>query len=281
MQIGEYMNDICFVVTNFNNTNYTEFLLNSIEASDAKGCSVVVVDNASELSHVNDLKLLETKHPNLTVIYNQTNVGYFTGLNVGIHWVRANAPAAKYLVIGNNDLLFPADFCASIVKSKHRFEKYPVISPNIRMLDGTPQNPHVVSRISRVREFIYDLYHLNYYLGGLIVKAAQFTHRFTDRDDEQQCDVAQEIYQGYGACYILGPKFFEDFTELWSPTFLMYEEFFLSKQLEGKGFKVFYEPSIHVQHYCHASTGQLPGRKRWEFAKAAHHEYRKYVKFWH
>lgn len=275
------MKNICFVVTNFNNTDYTELLISSIEQSDAKGSVVIVVDNASEIKHIEALRVLESKYSNLKVIYNNSNIGYFSGLNVGIKFAKEKYPFIKYMIIGNNDLLFSADFYASILKSEYRFETHPVVSPNITMLDGTPQNPHVISRISRAREFVYDLYHFNYYLAGLIIKIAKITHRFTDRDDEQQCDIAQEIYQGYGACYILGPKFFENYKELWSPTFLMYEEYFLSKQLEDKGFKVFYEPIIKVQHYCHASMGQIPGRKRWEFSRDAHHEYRKYVKFWH
>jgi GT2 family glycosyltransferase len=109
---------------------------------------------------------------------------------------------------------------------------------------------------------------------------AKLTQRFTDRKDEQQHAVAQEIRQGYGACYILTPKFFEHFDELWAPTFLMYEEFFLAKQLEDKGFKTYYEPRIMVTHHCHASTGTLPGKFRWQLSKQAHKEYRKYVKVW-
>ncbi len=274
------MNDICFVVTNFNNSQFTEQFIDSIRSSDLSDSHVVVVDNASEENHVESLRHMEKNYSNVSVIYNKTNVGYFSGLNIGIKWARENNLYSKFMVIGNNDLLVPTDFRKSFDDCHDRLDKYPVVSPHIAMLDGTPQNPHVISAISPLREFIYDLYHSNYLLAGLIVKLAKITHRFTDRDDEKQHDIAQEIYQGYGACYILTPKFFELFEELWAPTFLMYEEFFLAKQLEGENFKVFYEPRIKVKHYCHASTGQLPGRKRWEFSKAAHHEYRKYVKLW-
>ncbi|HTF96227.1 MAG TPA: glycosyltransferase [Cellvibrio sp.] len=274
------MNEIMFVVTNFNNSQFTEQLIDSIRNSDLEDSHVVVVDNASEEKHIEILRNIEQKHSNVTIIYNKQNIGYFPGLNTGIKWARENNLHAKYMIIGNNDLIIPVDFKNNVSMCLDRLKKYPVLSPNITMLDGTPQNPHVISSISPIREFIYDLYHSSYLLAGLIVRLAKLTHRFTDRDDEKQHEIAQEIYQGYGACYILTPKFFELFEELWAPTFLMYEEFFLAKQLEGKGFKVFYEPRIRVQHYCHASTGQLPGRKRWEFSRLAHREYRKYVKLW-
>jgi len=275
------MNNICFVVTNFNNTGYTEKLLLSLQDSDALGSPVIVVDNASESSHQIELKKLAEKFTNLTVVYNDSNEGYFAGLNTGIRYARKQYGDIKYLVIGNNDLLFSKNILKEINDQELVFLKYPVISPNIVTIDGVHQNPHVINTISRKREFIYDLFYSNYYFALLIMKLAILTRKFTMRKDELQYETAQEIYQGYGACYILGPQFFIHFDELFAPTFLMYEEYFLSKQLSDKGFKVFYEPSIHVQHYCHASTSQLPGKKRWQFAKAAHKEYRKYIKVWH
>jgi GT2 family glycosyltransferase len=91
-------------------------------------------------------------------------------------------------------------------------------------------------------------------------------------------DVAQEIYQGYGACYLLGPEFFRHFEELWAPTFMLHEEYFLSKQLSDKGMRVYYEPSIRVQHRCCGATGKLSSRKAWETARAAQKIYRQHVK---
>ena len=117
-----------------------------------------------------------------------------------------------------------------------------------------------------------------YYLSLFITVVARLTSSFTDRSDEKQFDTAQEIYQGYGAMYILGPCFFKNFQSLWSPTFLMYEEFFLSKQLMDKGFKIYYEPTISLTHLMHASTDNLPGKVKWRFSKLAHAEYRKYIK---
>jgi len=271
---------LCFIMTNFNNSAFTRSAIESICSSDVKDPYIIVVDNASEAESVAELIQIEKDFPGLSLILSKENVGYFSGLNMGINFSRKSFPDIDFWVIGNNDLVFSEDFAQSLAECSAVLDKYPVVSPNIRMLDGTPQNPHVISAISKKREFVYDLYHSSYILAGLIVRVAKLTHRFTDRKDEQQYAVAQEIYQGYGACYILGPKFFEHFSELWAPTFLMYEEFFLSKQLEGKGFKTYYEPRIMVTHHCHASTGTLPGKFRWQLCRNAHKEYRKYVKVW-
>ena len=274
------MKSFIFVVTNFNNTSYTEKMLDSLSSFSGLA-QVYVVDNCSIDEEKERLVSLQSKHSHwVTAIFNDKNLGYFEGLNVGIRRARKENPVVSYMIVGNNDLIFPDDFDKQLKVCSSVFDKYPVVSPNIRMLDGTPQNPHVISGISKKREFIYDLYHSSYMLAGLIVRLAKFTHKFTDRKDEQQHAVAQEIHQGYGACYILTPKFFEHFDELWAPTFLMYEEFFLAKQLEEKGFKTYYEPRISVTHYCHASTGMIPGKLKWQYSRQAHKEYRKYVKVW-
>src|SRR5579859_5299248 len=74
------------------------------------------------------------------------------------------------------------------------------------------------------------------------------------------------------------PMFFRHFEELWAPTFLMHEEYFLSKQLSEKGFRVYYEPSIKVQHRCRGAMRTITGRKAWEAARSAQKVYRQHVK---
>ncbi|HAS6158945.1 TPA: glycosyltransferase [Vibrio vulnificus] len=271
---------IGFVFTNYNNTKYTELALESISKSDSSEAPVVIVDNSSESNCITELTKVCERFENAYLILNDENIGYFKGLNTGIAQGRKQFPEVDYWIIGNNDLSFPSNFKQQIEKCIDTLCDYPVIAPNIRTLDGVPQNPHVISRISKIREFVYDLYYSNFYLAMLIKKLADMTHSVTDRDDESFHETAMEIYQGYGACYILTPLFFKHFDELWSPTFLMYEEYFLSKQLKDKGFKTYYEPTIKIEHHWHATTFELPKKRYWELAREAHKEYRKYVKVW-
>ena len=272
------MIDTAFVVTNYNNSKYSIELIESVIHNGVGKFVVIIVDNASDSASLELLRNVESNYSSVKVIYNKENLGYFHGLNIGIHYVRKYYKAIQYLVVGNNDLIFPSNFLLSIKKASHLLDKYPVISPDIVTLDGLHQNPHVIKEISKIRELIYDIYYSNYYLAGAIRKLALLTRGFTDRKDESQFEIAQEIYQGYGACYILGPRFFELFEQLWTPTFMMYEEFFLSKQLESKGHKTYYEPSISVQHHWHVAMDALPGKKRWKMGKDSHKEYRKYIK---
>lgn len=269
-----------FICTNFNNSHFTVEAVRSLVASagDAHEVCVVVVDNMSTAEHRVILKKLANEFPCVDLILNDVNVGYFPGLNCGIHHIRKNYPEIKYLIIGNNDLLFTSDFFEQMSSQHKLMDIHAVVSPDIVTLDGEHQNPHVVRSISKIREFIYDLYYSNYLIAQAILWGARFSKRITDRSDELSYQEAQFIYQGHGSCYFIGPKFFNYFKDLWAPTFLMGEEFFISKQLADKNLQVFYTPSVVITHCCHGSLQSIPSKKIWQFAKKAHLVYRKYVR---
>jgi GT2 family glycosyltransferase len=267
-----------YVCTNYNNSADTREAVRSLLRNGGDEYRIAVVDNHSDSKNIEVLKSIASEFQHVELMLNQENVGYFRGLNLGIRHLRASQPDIHLMVVGNNDLVFPADFAECIGRNLSTLEKYAVVSPDIVTLDGVHQNPHVISKIGKFREFIYNLYYANYYAAIAIRQLAKLTRGFTDRSDETQHDVAQEIYQGYGACYMLGPVFFRHFEELWAPSSLMHEEYFLSKQLSDKGFSVFYEPSIKVQHRCHGAMATITSRKAWETARAAQKVYRQHVR---
>jgi len=270
--------DIAYICTNFNNSALTVSAVKSLRRAQGHRVSIVVVDNASRPEEVEILRRLSEEDGEVKLIANPENVGYFRGLNIGIKASRTCYPDINWMVVGNNDLDFPADFCDKLERQTDVFRAHSVISPDVVTLDGEHQNPHVISRISTIREIFYDLYYTNYWLGMFIYKAAKIFPRATRRGDEDQWQIAQPIFQGHGSCYLLTPKFFSQFEELWSPTFMMSEEMFLSLQLKKVGEQVFYSPEISVTHHWHGSLQDLPSRSRWNMARDAHHEYRKHVK---
>lgn len=272
---------IGFVFTNFNNSKYTRDVVRSIALNELVSEShVVIVDNCSNEKELQILNEIISDYPNIHVIFNNENLGYFKGLNLGIKFLRENYKDICYTIIGNNDLIFPNEFIKSIINKEIIFKSYPVISPDLITLDGRHQNPHVIKKISQFRELVYDLYHSSYLIARIITAFAKTTKTFTDRKDVEEFRVPQIIWQGYGACYILGPLFFKYFDELWAPTFLMGEEFFLSRQIENEKMNIFYDPAFVVIHQEHASVSKVPKKKLWEFSRESHRIYRKYVKIW-
>jgi GT2 family glycosyltransferase len=237
---------------------------------------VIVVDNASSGAERDLLRPLAAQHPWVQVIESPVNTGYFGGLNLGLRALAEHRPDIEFAVVGNNDLVFPAGFADAVERNLHLFERYPVLSPTITTLDGAHQNPHVITGISALRERFYDLYHLNYQLALLLKWIVKQSRGLARRGDEDQHATGQEIWQGHGSCYLLGPRFFREFGQLWAPTFLFGEEFFLSEQLAAKGYRVYFEPSITLTHACHSSVAKLPSRRHWELSRDAHWTYRKH-----
>jgi len=269
---------LSYICTNYNNSTYTRTAIKTLLLNSDHDCIIIVVDNNSDAENVEILRDIENDNSCVKVIYLQNNIGYFRGLNAGLNLLREDYPDIKWSVIGNNDLQFPDGFAKNIENNLIKFSNWPVISPDIITLDGEHQNPHVIKKISKLREFFYDLYYFNYYLGVALKNLANLTKRLTDRTDERQWTISQPIYQGHGSCYLLTPKFFDLFKEFWAPTFIGAEEFFLSKQLSDAGYKILYDPCIKVTHRWHASLENLPSRRRWEMFKDAHREYRKHIK---
>lgn len=271
--------EIGYISTNYNNSHYTVDAVRSLikSADERFKLRIIIVDNKSNAESVAQLQELKAEFACVDLVLNSENVGYFKGLNCGIRYLRNNYQNACYAAIGNNDLIFPSGFCDALYEQRALFDKYAVVSPDIITLDGEHQNPHVVEKISRARELVYDLYYSNYTLALAIRWFARVTRRFSDRQDEQQHDKAQEIYQGHGSCYLIGPNFFKNFNELWAPSFMMGEEYFLSKQLSDAGMKTYYTPTIKLRHCCNGSLASLPSRKSWEFGRDAHKIYRKHI----
>ncbi|KQY84849.1 hypothetical protein ASD25_07500 [Brevundimonas sp. Root1423] len=271
MQVG-------FAFTNYNNSDLSEALVKSVTPLLNDGrARVVFVDNASRPAEVEKMRRIEQTYPGVSVIYNPENSGYFKGLNIGIRALRTGDDVPELVVVGNNDLEFPADFARQLERAENVMQRFPVVCPDLVGLDGEHQNPHVSRPITPLRRLVWRLYFSNYLLAQVIAAASRVSRRLTQRTDHHLHQEAGPIIEGYGACYVLTPMFFRSYSELWAPTFLMGEEFFLAKQIEQIGQQIYYEPSIVVQHLDHATTGEVPSRKMWEISRESHRVYREYL----
>lgn len=269
---------IGLVTVNYNNAELTRALIASImDGPDAGHFAIVVVDNASREDDRSELALIAKAYPAVEFIFSEDNLGYFRGLNLGIAHLRARPDKPETIVIGNNDLEFPVDFHAALVAARESsLAAHPVIAPDIVTPEGRHQNPHVIHGVSRLRMAVWTVYYSHYAIARAVHRLAFILRPLSERRDYLEHRKPGVISQGYGACYVLTPRFFEHYEELWAPTFLMGEEFFLAKQVAAGGMSTFYDPSIRVVHRDHSSVGLLPDRKVWEICRTSHKIYMEY-----
>ncbi|BDT72839.1 hypothetical protein os4_23840 [Comamonadaceae bacterium OS-4] len=269
---------IGFTFTNYNNSRLSIQAAHSIAAHHGD-CEyqIVLVDNASTEDERRILAEPGALPPDCTVLWSPKNVGYFDGLNLGITALWDNSTHYDAIVIGNNDLVFESSFFEGMRRRTEAFARHSVVSPDIITLDHEHQNPHVISSVSRFREIIWDLYFSSFWLSQLIGWFARLARSLVGRKDHQAHAHEGPISQGYGACYILTPRFFQNYRLLWSPGFLMGEEFYLARQLASHGEQMYYVPDIPVQHHDHATVSKLPSKRLWEMTRQYHHIYRFFV----
>ena len=273
---------IGYVCTNYNNSGFTRAAIASLLGGTRPGdVRIVVVDNKSSDADVAGLRAIEREFAAVDMLLNPTNDGYFPGLNAGIARLRTAHPAIEHVVIGNNDLVFPDDFVETLERHRDVLDAWAVVAPDIVRADGFHQNPHVLHPIGAFRRLMWDVYYLSRSTAFAIKHAARLSKRVTAREEMHVSHAlhytAGPIEQGFGACYILGPMFFQHFTKLHAPTFLMHEEFFLTEQVRTIGQSVYFDPRFKVHHHDHATTDRLPSRRRWEMARDAHRVYKGYV----
>jgi len=269
---------IGFTFTNYNNSRLSIQAAQSIAANHCDNeYEIVLVDNASTEAERRILAEPGALPPRCTVLWNSSNVGYFDGLNLGIDALHERAPHYDAVVIGNNDLVFERDFFDGLKCRADVLERQSVVSPDIITLDHEHQNPHVISGVSRFRELVWDLYFSSFRLSQLIGWMALRARSLVGRRDHHAHTDEGPIYQGYGACYIITPRFFRTYGRLWSPGFVMGEEFYLARQLAARGELMYYVPDIPVHHLDHATVSQLPSRRLWEMTRQYHRIYRFFV----
>ncbi|MFM8700631.1 MAG: glycosyltransferase family 2 protein [Hyphomicrobiales bacterium] len=270
------------VTVNYNNANLTRNLIESLaQRGGVEHFEIVVVDNASQEEDRKLLQEVQNDHPWVRLVMSNDNVGYFPGLNLGIELLRNETKPVNTIIVCNNDIEFPAEFFQTLENlAADTLSKFPIISPSIVTPLGRHQNPHVISHISTLRYLVWRIYYSNYTLARIIHRLAIATASATARRDCEQFYTGRIIDQGYGACYILTPMFFRHYEKLWAPTFLMGEEFFLSRQIRAIGSSVYYDPRIRVTHLDHRTVGTLPEKEIWEIARQSFKTYRVYKDYY-
>ena len=220
-----------FVFTNYNNSHYTISAVDSInKCLWSYKPDVIIVDNDSSESEKLILRELSQRYSNVTVVFNNTNVGYFRGLNDGLTFLESKGKIYTSIIIGNNDLIFNHNFPSQLEVISDSLDKFPVVAPDIITMEGEHQNPHVLSDPSKLRELIWDIYYSSFTLATIMGWISSVSRKYSERSDYKNWKHSGEILQGYGACYILGPIFLDRFRTLYAPTFLMGEEYFLQFQ---------------------------------------------------
>jgi GT2 family glycosyltransferase len=272
-------NRLAVVTVNYNNSRYSvDYVNNILKLCTNFNVEIVVVDNHSIETERTILKELENVQ-NVHLIYSKSNIGYFKGLNLGLMILQEELEKFKYIIIGNNDLKYYDGFFDELTAIKVA-EDVLVLAPDIITIDGYHQNPHVRSRMGKLRLLKLKIYFSNYYIGTSFHLMTEFFRRKIInklRNNSNYSPDKEFIYMGIGALYILTDSFFHKFKKLDDSVFLYGEEALLANQVASVNGKILYVPELKVIHFESISTSKLPSRERYIMTKKSYKQYSKYL----
>lgn len=276
-KIRETMAAYSFITVNYNDWQATLRLaesVNCLHRDRGDLIELVVIDNQSELADYGQLAEKAAAYPWIKLIRNETNIGYFPALNVGL---RATARPDRVAIVGNNDLRFKEDFLSELGKISWDADIL-AIAPNIILRNGLHQNPHCISRVPRWKIIGYDIYYSNYHVGLLLLSLFRVFKGFLRKQDNAHAGQPHIIRMGIGACYVLTENFFKHYDSLDERIFLWGEEALLAAQIESAGGRTLYHPGPVVYHDEDDSVSKkIMTRDYYRITQESYRIYRRYL----
>lgn len=240
------MKKVFLVILNYKGHQNTFDLLDSLKKIDQSKFELhtVVVDNCP--SDPIKIEISDFKELKLEVIFNEKNLGFSGGNNVGIKYALENG--ADYVVIQNNDTLVHKNYLEEMVRLAEEKELAGAIVPKIYFAKGFEFHN------SKYDE--NDLGKVFWYAGGSVDwKNVLGKHRGVDEVDKGQYDEMVETELATGCCVLLTRKSLEKVGGYDDRYFLYYEDADLSKRLLVAEFKIYYCPKATIWHKNAQSTG--------------------------
>ncbi|MFO8079846.1 MAG: glycosyltransferase family 2 protein [Armatimonadota bacterium] len=254
--------ELSIVIVSWNTRDLLDACLTSIrEAPDEVSREVIVVDNASDDSTA---EMVQSAHPDVTLIANEENAGYAVGNNQGIA-----AAAGKHVLLLNPDIVVHEGALDTLARFLQEHPGAGAVAPRLILPDGSVQascrsfpTPEIV---------LYEALGLS----RLFPRNRRFgKYRMTwwDYNDQRRVDqpMASAIMVRGAALTAVGGMD-EDF-----PIFFNDVDFCL--RLWNAGWEVWFTPEASMDHVGGAATRQVRRRMLTESHRSFVRFYRKHYR---
>lgn len=214
---------------------------------------IIVVDNGSNDGTYEKLK---EKYPqkNIRIICSHENLGFARGNNLGIREVEDYENSIT--VVCNSDLRFKQREFGEILERDYLDDKFGVWAPDVMSEDNRiHENPSIneISSDIALRRELRRFAVVRSICDKRLYTFARIINRFV-LSKSKKLDWRKSISNDsvpikvHGACFALGPRFFDVYDGLYEGTFLFQEENILSDMCRRKGLRMVYEPKAKVIH---------------------------------
>ncbi|MEM8998918.1 MAG: glycosyltransferase family 2 protein [Bacteroidota bacterium] len=231
---------VSIITINYNESQVTLDMLESLKGLTYSNYEVIVVDNASPND---DPDIIKVKFPEVALIKSTKNLGFAGGNNLGI-----SAAKGEYFLFINNDTIVPENFIQPLVQTLQEDTSIGMVSPKIK--------------------FHWD---------ATLIQYAGYTpmNHWTIRNrsigyhqkDDGQYDTPKETASIHGAAMMVPKKVVDDVGMMTEIYFLYYEEHDWAEMVKRAGYKVFYQPNSYILHKESLSTGKFSPLKTYYIAR--------------
>lgn len=267
-------NRFVFVILHYNAIDVTIQCIESIESRiDWDEYKIVVVDNHSPDGSGRALQKRYEKSNQVTVLLNQTNLGFARGNNVGIQYAK-DILKADFVCCLNNDTIMTDKGFASKMVSEYLRSSAAVIGPQIICGNGKVQK--VERYLKRAEEYEKNI---------LVIEGKCPPHKNKFRQFVEQnrflmfCHeiIYRMIWEKrmqniilHGCCLTFTPEFFEKLNGFNEKTFLFVEEELLFLSLKQNNLISVYNPQIRIRHLEDQATNSIcqTSEEKNEFTKS-------------
>lgn len=220
---------VSIITVNFNQTEVTAELLDSLRKISYSPIEIIVVDNGSSKKIPATFK---EKFPEVIFIESEKNLGFAGGNNLGLKYVHG-----KYCLFLNNDTEVSNDFLEPMVKAMENNENLGVVSPKIRF----HHSPQIIQYAGYTK------------MNTLTIRNNLIGYR---QKDEGQYNISKATCYGHGAAMMIPYKVIEKVGLMADIFFLYYEEHDWFERIKNAGYSIYYIANSLVYHKESISTGK-------------------------
>lgn len=216
---------VSIISVNFNQTEVTCQMLDSVRRQDFQDIEVWVVDNASAESCA---PIIRERFPEVKIIESRRNLGFAGGNNLAVREAKGD-----YLFFINNDTELPNGCLQKLVDLAQKTPDLGAVSPKILYFPEKNATNTIIQYVGTTT------------VHPLTARNITFGH---GEEDHGQYAVATPTAYVHGAAMLVPRRVCEKAGLMAEDFFLYYEELDWSERIRRAGFSIWVEPGAHIFH---------------------------------
>jgi GT2 family glycosyltransferase len=252
---------ISVVVISYNGIEFIDDCLSSTVSSLAGEASeIIVIDNASSDGTV---ELIKGKYPQVTLIQNESNLGFARAVNQGFE-----RTTAEYILILNQDTKIIADAISKLAERMELDPRIGTIGPKFVGFDGRLQKS--ARAFPRYRDLLFEFTGLSY----LFPKSKTFNNWKMGWFDHLS---EMEVDQPMGAALMVRRELLDKAGGFDESFGIFFNDVDFCRRIKEAGYVNLYYPEAVVAHFVGGSTRKKRARMIIESHRSMYRYFAKYA----